>query len=90
VNELLWTSVVLNGIRVGRVTDVILESGTEQVVGFEVRCEDGQDRFLPRAAATIDGSSLRIDSPLALLDSDELDFYRQRGLTLRRRREPAA
>jgi sporulation protein YlmC with PRC-barrel domain len=90
VNELLWQSVELNGIPVGRVVDVILEGEHGRVVGFEVRCEDGRHRFLPRAAASDDGSVIRIESPLALLDSDQLDFYRRRGVTLRSREEPAA
>jgi hypothetical protein len=90
VNDWLWQSVRMNGIRVGRVTDVILDADNGRVVGFEVRCEDGRHRFLPRAAATSDGSAIQINSPLALLDTDELDFYRRRGVSLRGREEPAA
>lgn len=90
MNEWLWKSVVMNGIQVGRVVDAILERENYGVVGFEVRCEDGRHRFLPRAAARSDGSAIAIDSPLALLDADELDFYRRRGVSLRSREEPAA
>ena len=61
-----------------------------RVIGFEVRCEDGRQRFLPRAAAATDGSVIAIDSPLALLDTDQLEFYRRRGVTLRSPEEPAA
>ena len=90
MNEWLWQSVVMKGIPVGRVIDVILERENRGVIGFEVRCEDGRHRFLPRAAASSDGSVVVIDSPLALLDTDQLDFYRRRGLTLRSTQEPAA
>jgi hypothetical protein len=90
VDDWLWQSVVMNGINVGRVVDVILERENHAVIGFEVRCEDGRHRFLPSAATTGEGSTIAIDSPLALLDSDQLDFYRRRGVTLRSREEPAA
>jgi hypothetical protein len=90
MKEWLWQSVVMKGVQVGRVIDVILERENNGVIGFEVRCEDGRHRFLPRAAATSDGAAIEIDSPLALLDDDQLDFYRQRGVTLRSREEPAA
>jgi sporulation protein YlmC with PRC-barrel domain len=90
VEELLRQSVLLHGIQVGRVVDVILEPEHQGVIGFEVRCEDGRHRFLPRAAAKRSDDSIEIDSPFGLLDSDELEFYRARGLTLRTRDEPAA
>jgi hypothetical protein len=90
MEEWLWQSVVMKGVQVGRVIDVILERENNGVIGFQVRCEDGRHRFLPRAAATSDGAAIEIDSPLALLDDDQLDFYRQRGVTLRSREEPAA
>jgi hypothetical protein len=90
MEEWLWQSVVMKGVQVGRVIDVILERENNGVIGFEVRCEDGRHRFLPRAAATSDGAAIEIDSPLALLDDDQLDFYRQRGVSLRSREEPAA
>jgi hypothetical protein len=90
MRELLWESVELNGITVGRVVDVILDGEEARVIGFEVRCVDGRHRFLPRAAASHADSGLTIASPLALLDTDQLDFYRRRGVTLRTRKEPAA
>ena len=88
--ELLQRTVVLNGIRVGRVVDVLLAPDGETVIGLDVRCEDGRHRFLPKAAASERGKEIQIDSQFALLDTDQLDFYRRRGLTLRTRREPAA
>jgi hypothetical protein len=83
MHESLWQSVAMNGITVGRVVDVILDRETENVVGFEVRCEDGRHRFLPQAAARRGDSRIEVDSPLALLDTDQLDFYRSRGVTVR-------
>jgi hypothetical protein len=90
MEHLLAKTVVLNRIRVGRVVDVLLGSDGEALVGLEVRCEDGRHRFLPKAAAAERDGAIEIYSPFALLDSDQLDFYREQGRTLRTRREPAA
>jgi sporulation protein YlmC with PRC-barrel domain len=90
MHELLERTVVIRGVRIGRVIDVILDRVNGEAVGYEVRCEDGRHRFLPRAAAVISESAIEIDSSLALLDSAELEFYRRRGTTLRTREEPAA
>jgi hypothetical protein len=90
MDDWLWHTVVTNGIPVGRIVDVISDAASENVIGFEVRCQDEQHRFLPRASATQRGSEIEIDSPLALLDTDQLDFYRSRGVSLRAREEPAA
>jgi PRC-barrel domain len=90
VDEWLWLSVEMNGITVGRIVDVILDRETKKVIGFEVRCEDGKHRFLPGAAASRSDATIAIDSPFALLDSDQLEFYRRRGVTLRTKEEPAA
>lgn len=92
MEALLERTVILNGIRIGRVVDVILDRVDGEAVGFEVRCEDGRHRFLPRAAAAVsdDSRTVEIKSPLALLGSAELDFYRRRGATLRTHEEPAA
>jgi hypothetical protein len=90
MEELLERTVLIRGLRIGRIVDVILDRVGGEVVGFEVRCEDRQHRFLPRAAARLADSSVEIDSPFALLDTRELEFYRERGATLRTRQEPAA
>jgi hypothetical protein len=90
MEELLQRRVLLHGIRVGNVVDVILESPGGQAMGLEIRCLDGRHRFLPMAAASRVGDEVVVDSPFALLDSDELEFYRRRGAPLRGRREPAA
>jgi hypothetical protein len=91
VSELLEATVAFKGVRIGVIVDVILDRARGEVVGFEVRCDDRQHRFLPRAAATVgDDSTVEIGSPFALLDAAELEFYRRRGVSLRRREEPAA
>ena len=87
---MLERAVTLHGVRVGHVIDVILDAAEGLPMGLEVRCLDGRHRFLPMAAATPAGSEVVIDSPFALLETDELDFYRGRGVSLRRGRESAA
>jgi hypothetical protein len=88
--EFLEREVSINGIQVGRVVDVLLAPDRETVVGLEVRCNDGRHRFLPKPAASERGDAIAIVSPFALLDTDQLDYYRRNGLTLRTRRESAA
>jgi sporulation protein YlmC with PRC-barrel domain len=90
MEELLEQTVVMKGIRIGRVVDVILGARDGEIIGFEVHCKDGQHRFLPSAAATREDRTIVIHSPFALLDADQLEFYRRRGRTLRTREEPAA
>jgi hypothetical protein len=90
VDDWLWQPVASNGIPIGRIVDVIYDADRKNVVGFDVRCHDGRHRFLPRSAATAGTSEVEIGSTLALLDTDQLDFYRSRGVSLRPREEPAA
>ena len=90
MEKLLELPVSLHGLRVGNVVDVILDRSEGLPMGLEVRCLDGRHRFLPMAAATPVGAEVVIDSPFALLETNELEFYRGRGVSLRRRREPAA
>jgi PRC-barrel domain len=90
VEQLLQRPVSLHGVRVGHVVDVILEAAEGRPMGLEVRCLDGRRRFLPMPAATAAGSEVVIDSPFALLETEELEFYRERGVSLRDSRESAA
>ena len=90
MEDLLQRPVNLHGLRVGHVVDVILDRAEERPLGLEVRCLDGRHRFLPIAAASPTGDAVVIDSHFALLDGDELEFYRERGVPLRRDRESAA
>jgi hypothetical protein len=88
MEKLLKRIVRLHGVEVGVVVDVILDSERAEPIGLEVRCKDGRHRFLALAAATPVDGELAIESPFALLDGDELEFYRRHGATLRLRREP--
>ena len=81
--ELLNRRVVTGGIELGRVVDVILDENADRELGLDVRCKDGVHRFLPIATADLDGEDVVVESPLMLLEADQLDFYRTRGRALR-------
>ena len=82
---LLNRRVVTRGIELGRVVDVILAEASEPI-GLDVLCGDGDHRFLPLAIARVGEDDIEVDSPLMLLETDQLDFYRTRGRALRSRR----
>lgn len=75
--------VVTRGIELGRVVDVILDEAARRTIGLDVLCRDGGHRFLPFATARIGEEDIEVDSPLMLLETDQLDFYRFRGRALR-------
>jgi hypothetical protein len=81
--DLLNRRVVTRGIELGRVVDVIFDEAGESPVGLDVRCGDGEHRFLPLATARTGGDDVEVDSPLLLLETAQLDFYRSRGRALR-------
>jgi sporulation protein YlmC with PRC-barrel domain len=81
--ELLNKRVVTGGIELGRVVDVILDESAENAIGLDVRCKDGENRFLPLVAADVEDGEVTVDSPLVLLERDQLDFYRAKGRALR-------
>ena len=81
--ELLNKRVVTSGIELGRVVDVTFDSTGENAIGLDVRCKDGENRFLPLATADVDNGDVVVDSPLVLLEPDQLDFYRAKGRGLR-------
>lgn len=72
----------MRGIRLGEVESVLLDEAAERVLGLDVLCGDGANRFLPFATARIDAEAVEIDSTLTLLDARELEFYRSRGRSL--------
>jgi hypothetical protein len=81
--RLIGCPVRWNGIRLGTVTDVILDRPPTGVVGLEVGCPDGLSRFLALPACEVFGSSEVVPvSPLALLDPDSLEYYRAHGIRL--------
>ena len=81
--EVLNKRVVTSGIELGRVVDVILDEAGERPVGFDILCGDGEHRFLPFPTARIDGDHVEVDSPLVLLEREQLEFYKERGRALR-------
>ncbi len=85
VGSLLRLPVRFRGIQLGRPVDVILDPRSERAIGLDVLCGDDTHRFLPLAAAEVRDGEIAVSSALTLLTSAELDFYRDRGSTLRDR-----
>lgn len=83
VEGLLARRIVLHGLRVGQPVDVVLEADTLRAIGFDVRCGDDRNRFLPLPAARIDGDEIEIRSALMLLDERDAGFYRRRTTSFR-------
>jgi hypothetical protein len=83
VSELLLLPVRMRGIGIGRAVDVIVDPTGKQALGFDVLCRDESHRFLPLTAATIGDDQIDVESPLALLAEEQLDFYRKRARWLR-------
>ena len=81
--QLLRLPVRLAGIDVGRAVDLILDPGQGRVLGLEVLCRDDVHRFLPLAAAEVDGEEIRLSSAFALMDDTGFEFYRGRASSLR-------
>ena len=61
---------------------MLLDAGEARILGLDVLCGDGANRFLPFATARRGENRIEIDSTLTLLDQGELEFYRARGRTL--------
>ena len=81
-DEALALAVRLHGIELGRPVDLLLDREGFRVVGVDVLCGDEVNRFLPFPTATIEDDGLVIHSPLVLLETDQLDFYRTRSFSL--------
>jgi len=79
--ELLQLPVQLNGIRLGRPVDLLLDPAGWRALGFVVLCGDESSRFLAFAAADVGEDA--IDVPSALLLLDDVEFYRERSRSLR-------
>jgi hypothetical protein len=76
--ELLTLSVRLRGLALGRAVDLFLDRDDLRLVGIEVLCGDDEHRFLPVAAAKLADVEIAITSPLVLLESPQVEFYRSR------------
>jgi hypothetical protein len=81
-STLLRQPVVLRGIRLGEIESILLDAEEPRVLGFDVLCGDGANRFLPFGAARPRAGAIEIDSSLTLLEARELAFYRERGRSL--------
>jgi hypothetical protein len=81
-STLLREPVFVRGIRLGEVEDVLLDEPGVRIVGLDVVCGDGYNRFLPFATARPVPGGIEVGSALTLLDSHELQFYRSRGRAL--------
>jgi hypothetical protein len=79
LREVLALPVRLHGIQLGRPVDVLVDREADRVLGFEVRCGDEAQRFLPFAVARIGTDEIALDSALTLIDEPDLDFYRGRS-----------
>jgi hypothetical protein len=81
--QLLRFPVRLDGTDVGRAVDLIIDPGHARAVGLDVLCRDDVHRFLPLAAAEVDGEEIRLGSAFALMDDAGFEFYRGRTSSLR-------
>jgi hypothetical protein len=79
---LVRAPVLVRGIRLGEVDAVLLDSEAPRILGLDVLCGDGSNRFLPYSTARLTGTAIEIDSTLTLLDEQELAFYRKWGRPL--------
>ena len=80
--ELLSLPVRSRGIQLGRAVDALVDPLTHRLVGFEVRCGDDAQRFLPFAVVDLHEDEIAVNSALALIDERNLDFYRSRSRRL--------
>jgi hypothetical protein len=81
--QLLRFPVRLDGMDVGRPVDLIIDPEGGRAVGLDVLCRDDVHRFLPLAAAEVDGEEIRLGSAFTLLDEAGFEFYRARTSSLR-------
>ena len=79
--ELLQLPVRLNGIRLGRPVDLLLDPVEWRALGFVVLCGDESSRFLVFAAADLREDAIDVSSALLLLE--DVEFYRDRSRSLR-------
>ena len=81
-STLVRAPVVVRGIRLGEVENVLLYADAPRILGLDVLCGDGSNRFLPYATVRLTGEAIEVRSALTLLDAQELEFYRGRGRAL--------
>ncbi len=79
--ELLQLPVQLQGIRLGRPVDLLLDLEDWRALGLVVLCGDESRRFLVFAAADLQDDAIAVPSALLLLE--DVDFYLDRSRSLR-------
>jgi hypothetical protein len=72
--------VVYRDIRLGVAADALFDRAIRRLVGLEVHCGDGKDRFLPFPACEVRDEAIAVQSALVLLEGN-LEFYRLDGCT---------
>jgi len=77
----LQLPVRLQGERLGRPVDVLLDTAAWRALGFVVLCNDESLRFLPYAASQPGEAEIAVASALLLLE--DVGFYRSRAASLR-------
>ena len=91
LGELLNRPVRIRGIDVAEPVDVLLDPELRCVLGLEVHCRDGVNRFLPWLAGQLEPEQLSVELPVTLLDGPQLEYYREHSLALNAvRRLPVA
>lgn len=78
--------VVYRDIRLGVAADLLFDRAIRRLVGLEVACGDGKDRFLPFPACEVRDGTIAVESALVLLEGN-LEFYRLDGCTFSELRE---
>ena len=81
VSAMVGSPVRLNGILLGRPTDVVLDVEGRRAVGFVVESGDDAPRFLPFAASQPADGVIAVGSALMLLD--DVGFYLKHGSSFR-------
>jgi len=81
VAGLVGSPVRLQGILLGRPSDVVLDPARSRVLGFIVESGDNAPRFLPFAASQPGEGGIVVASALMLLD--DVAFYRKHGTSFR-------
>ncbi len=61
---------------------MLVDALGSRILGFDVLCGDGSNRFLPFSTTQRSAGGLEVASALTLLDGHQLEFYRSRGRTL--------
>jgi hypothetical protein len=80
--EVLALPVKLHGIQLGRPLEALLQLERDCVLGFEVLCGDGAQRFLPFSVARIERGEIALHSALTLIDEPDADYYRRHARRL--------